>query len=90
MVYNYGSMGIWGIALITQILSTVGILADINMLTWTFVVMIGGLFVTLSYEFLQLLGIQAAYDQNQAGVSAAITGALVTTLSNEWLMVTAG
>ena len=52
LVYNYGSIAVWGLALLTQLLSIGGILADINFLTWTFGVVLGGLLYTLVYESL--------------------------------------
>ena len=85
-VYNYGSMAVWGVALLTQLLSTAGLFADINTITWMYGVTIGGLFLTLSYEFLQLLGIQTAYSNDGTGLA----GDYVGIMTNEWLMVTAG
>ena len=52
LIYNYGSIAVWGLALITQLLSMGGILADINYLIWSLGVALGGLVITLVYELL--------------------------------------
>ena len=76
LVYNYGSIAIWGIAFLTQILSFGGILVDINLLTWTLGVVLGGTFVTLIYELLQFYSIYMAYSKDQES-SANGTGSFV-------------
>ena len=79
-------MGVWTWAVLFQLLSIFGILADINVLVWMYVVTAGSLFVILAYQVIALLGIQKAYD------NASTSGAsqFVSILTNEWFLVTAG
>ena len=79
-------MAIWSVALVTQVLSIFGLFTEINMMTWMYGVMLGGLFVTLSYQFLQRLAIETA----RSSWSSSVAQDLYSDLSNEWLMVTAG
>ena len=62
-VHNFGFMTIWGIALVTQILSFAGLFADINMLVWGYGVVIGGIYMTIAYDFMLLLASFTAYGE---------------------------
>lgn len=57
MIYNYGMIAIWGVAVITQLMSIFGVMPEINMLVWSYGVGIGGLFITISYWCMALIGI---------------------------------
>ena len=57
MVYNYGMIAIWGVAVVTQLMSIFGVMPEINILVWSYVVGTGGLFISISYWFMALIGI---------------------------------
>ena len=43
-IENFGGLGVWGLAALTQLLATMGIMAGINMMVWGYVVgYVGGL-----------------------------------------------
>ena len=68
LVFNYGSLTFWAVALVTQILSFVGILADINMLIWSYGIFQGLGYLTLAYVVMNFLAIRKPYaaDNNSA------------------------
>lgn len=55
MIENYGMLGLFGIAFITQLLATFGIMTDINLLVWMMVVPLGGLLLELTLVILSFL-----------------------------------
>ena len=65
MARNYGSIALWSIAFITQALSFAGLFADINMIVWTRVIMLGSILLSVVYNALIMLGIMSASSVNQ-------------------------
>ena len=65
MARNYGSIALWSIAFITQALSLAGLFADINMIVWTRVIMLGSILLSVVYNALIMLGIMSASSVNQ-------------------------
>lgn len=55
MIENFGVLGIFGIAFLTQLLATFGIMVDINLLVWMMVVPLGGLILELTVAVLSFL-----------------------------------
>ena len=55
MIENFGVLGIFGIAFITQLLATFGIMVDINLLVWMMVVPLGGMLIELTVAVLSFL-----------------------------------
>ena len=87
MVGNYGGLVIWGIASLTQLLATFGIMVGINMMVWGMVVPMGGLVIELAYLVLGFL----AYDQffKQYEASNATAYSYMATMEREMAMHTA-
>ena len=87
MVGNYGGLGIWGIASLTQLLATFGIMVGINMMVWGMLVPMGGLLIELAYLVLGFL----AYDQffKQYEASNATAYSYMAAMEREMAMHTA-
>ena len=81
----YGGLAIWGTATITQILSMVGIAASTNVMIWSMVVVMGGLLVSVVYQVLAFLGMNKAYDLQEAGGADAASAAIMNTISSDWM-----
>lgn len=58
MIEHYGGLGLWGIAFLTQLLATFGIMVGINLLVWGMILPLGGLIVELCVGVLGFM----AYD----------------------------
>ena len=62
MIENFGVLGIFGIAFITQLLATFGIMVGINMLVWGMVVPLGGLALEVAIGVLSFLAYNQFWD----------------------------
>ena len=60
-------MTIFGVALIFQILSFVGIVPELNVMVWTYLVGLGGTLLALAYNVLELLAlVQRLAEENRS------------------------
>lgn len=64
MINNYAGLGIWGIAFITQSLSFAGLLAEINVMTWTYLVGLIGTIIGVVYNVFYFLALWSLYGKN--------------------------
>merc|ERR1712113_934901 len=71
MVGDYGGLGVWGIATLTQLLATMGIMVGINMMVWGMLVPLGGMLIELAYMVLGFLAYNQFFDQYEANNSTA-------------------
>ena len=55
----FGGLGVWGLAALTQLLATFGIMTGINMMVWSTIVPLGGGLIELAVAVLSFM----AYDQ---------------------------
>lgn len=88
MINNYAGLAIWGIAFLTQSLSFAGLLAEINVMTWTYGVGFLGTIVTVVYNIFYLLSLWSLYDKNQNPVDnndANKSGQLFWQVQGEWI-----
>ena len=81
----YGGLVIWGTATITSILSMVGIAASTNVMIWSTVVVMGGLLVSVVYQVLAFIGMNKAYDLQEAGTADAESASIMNTISSDWM-----
>ena len=58
---SYVTLSVWGLAAITQLLATFGIMADINLLVWMYVVFFVGMLATGVTGAFYSLGYDKAY-----------------------------
>ena len=82
---NYVSLGVWGLAAITQLLSTFGMAADINLLVWMYVVFFLGMFAAAATGAFYALAYDTAYTKiNDTSSSAAVITAASAVFSAVW------
>ena len=67
----YGILGIFGTAFVTQLLSTLGIAAGINLRVWIFVVGLAEAGVAMTVSILRMLGYNAAFTKYDDSTSSA-------------------
>ena len=78
----FGILGIFGTAFVTQLLSTLGIAAGVNLRVWIFVVGLGGAAVAMTVSILRLLGYNAAFTKyDDSTASAAVQTAAASTIA---------
>jgi len=89
MVGNYGGLGIWGIAALTQLLATFGIMVGINMMVWGMLVPMGGLLIELAYLVLGFLAYDQFFKQSELATPNATAGSYMAAMEREMAMHTA-
>jgi hypothetical protein len=87
MIADYGMLGIWAAAFVTEILATFGIAPEVNVMVWAFGVGLGGLVISLTYNILMFLAIQTAYgissDSTKSSWSAAAS--VQAAIQQDWI-----
>ena len=73
MIETYGGLGVFGIASVTQLLATFGIMTGINMMVWGTVVPMGGMLIELVYGVIGFLAYNQFFEQYEASNSSAYT-----------------
>ena len=82
-VEGYGVMGVWGLAALTQLLATFGIMVGINMMVWgTVLPLVGGL-VELGAMVLAFMAYNQFFDQSQLASPNATAGAYMARMERE-------
>ena len=82
---NYVSLGVWGLAALTQLFSVLGFAADINLLVWMYVVfLLGGLATGLTGAFYSLAYDKAYEESNDTSNSASVISAASSVFSAVW------
>lgn len=61
MIGRYGMLAIFGLATVTQALSMAGIAVSVNMMVWHWVVMKGGMILSLIVGIMYFVGAQGAW-----------------------------
>ena len=89
MIQAYGGLAVWGVLFITQLISTFGIMGEINMMAWE----LGGFAYTLTeaiFSILMFLAMMKASSVNGGSSSSATAaGTILLELQKEWLFHTA-
>jgi len=67
----YGGLGVWGIAALTQLFATMGIMVGINLMVWSTIVPLGGMLLELAAGVLGFLAYNQFFDQYKASNSTA-------------------
>ena len=83
----YGGLGVWGLAALTQLLATFGIMVGINMMVWGLVVPFGAGLIELAVAVLGFMAYNQFWDQYQA--SNATAEAYMATMEREMAQHTA-
>ena len=82
---NYVSLGVWGLAALTQLLATFGVAADLNLLVWMYVVFFLGMFAAAATGTFYSLAYDTAYTKiNDTSSSAAVITAASAVFSAVW------
>jgi len=88
LIADFGMIGIFGVAFVTEILATFGIAPELNVMVWAFGVGLGGLVIGLTYNIMMFMAINTAYgvnsDATKAGASAA--GLVMKLIQSDWLL----
>ena len=85
----YGGLGIWGIASVTQLLATFGIMVGINMLVWGMILPLGGLVVELAVVVLGFLAYNQFWDQATMATPNATAGSYIASMERDMAYHTA-
>jgi hypothetical protein len=85
----YGGLGIWGIASVTQLLATFGIMVGINMLVWGMILPLGGLVVELAVVVLGFLAYNQFWDQMTMATPNATASSYVMSMERDMAYHTA-
>jgi len=73
LIADFGMLGIFGVAFVTEILATFGIAPELNVMVWAFGVGLGGLIVGLTYNIMMFLAINTVYGINSNTSKVAAT-----------------
>ena len=68
----YGMLGIFGVAMVTQLLATFGIATGLNLMVWTYLVLGLGTLVGLTVVVLRTLGYNAAWSKYDDTASSTL------------------
>ena len=82
-VEGYGVMGVWGLAALTQLLATFGVMVGINMMVWgTVVPMVGGL-VELASMAIAFMAYDQFFKQSELATPNATAGAYMARMERD-------
>ena len=82
---NYVSLGVWGLAALTQLFSTFGMMADLNLLVWMYVVFLIGMLATgVTGAFYSLAYDKAYTVSTDTTKSASVIAAAAAVFSSVW------
>ena len=84
MLNNYSKIAIFGVALITQILSMAGLFASINMLVWSYGVFVTYFSITIVYTLMMGYTYQMAADDYGTN-NDANAGVVMTLMKNDFI-----
>ena len=84
MLNNYSKIVIFGVALITQILSMAGLFASINMLVWSYGVFVAYFSITIVYLLMMGYSYQMAADDYGTNIDAN-AGVVMTLMKNDFI-----
>jgi len=88
-IENFGAVGIFSIAFITQLLATFGIMVGINLLVWGMVVPLGGLIIELAVGILGFMAYNQFWSQYTASPSNAAAETFMAAMERELAFHTA-
>jgi hypothetical protein len=71
LISGYGTMAIFGVATITQLLSNFGILADINLMVWVYGVFMGATALGGVTQLLNFFAMNLAYNMQEDSSSTS-------------------
>lgn len=90
LIADFGMLGIFGVAFVTEILATFGIAPELNVMVWAFGVGLGGLVIGLTYNIMMFMAINTCYGINSDSAKAMTTGIpaglLMQQIQFDWLM----
>ena len=82
---NYVELGVWGVAAVTQLLATFGMMNDINLLVWMYVVgVVGGLTTGLMGIFYELAYDTAYTNMEDTSKTTAVRTAATAVYASVW------
>jgi len=82
---NYVELGVWGVAAVTQLLATFGMMNDINLLVWMYVVgVVGGLATGLMGIFYELAYDTAYTNSEDTSKTTAVRTAAAAVYASVW------
>lgn len=90
LIADFGMLGIFGVAFVTEILATFGIAPELNVMVWAFGVGLGGLVIGLTYNIMMFMAINTCYginsDSSKATSATYPAGILMQQIQFDWLM----
>ena len=77
LIYDWGSLGLWGFAAIVQLLANFGVLNNLNLITWLVILPIGWLLVDTTVFVFMYLAYDMAFDEAETNSNSTVM---------EWVM----
>ena len=82
-VEAYGGLGVWGIAALTQLFATMGIMVGINMMVWSTIVPLGGGLLELGVAVLSFMAYDQFFKQSELATPNAYSAAYMAKMERE-------
>jgi hypothetical protein len=89
MIEHYGGLGLWGIAFLTQLLATFGIMVSINLLVWGMILPLVGMIMELTIMVLAFMAYNQFWDQATMASPNAYSAAYLNAMDREMALHTA-